>query len=93
VSKFHSIWCLVAQESRLGRKIQIFGKFLGGPDISGTSTRHIRFKAGRIRHFCRTYPEKPDMSGSRPDISNSRPDMSAGQFQQQRSMTVLGVIC
>jgi hypothetical protein len=34
-AKFHSIWCLVAQESKLRRK------FLGRPDISGTFTEYI----------------------------------------------------
>jgi hypothetical protein len=35
MSKFHPIWCLVAQESKLRRK------FLGGSDISGNFTRYI----------------------------------------------------
>jgi hypothetical protein len=58
VSKFHPIWCLLAQESKLRRK------FLGGPDIypifldiSGrdrtypAETGHIRSK---VRHVCWT---------------------------------------
>jgi hypothetical protein len=36
VSKFHPIWCHVAQESKLSQK------FLGGPDISGSFTGYIR---------------------------------------------------
>jgi hypothetical protein len=64
VSKFHLIWYLVAQESKLRRK------FLGVPDISDTFTGYIQRD--------RTYPVQ---------------DMSAGQFQQQRLMSILSVTC
>jgi hypothetical protein len=48
LSKFHPIWCLIAQESRLRRK------FLGGPDIYPffwiypAETGHIWSKAGHV---------------------------------------------
>jgi hypothetical protein len=42
VSKFHPIYCLIAQESKLRRK------FLSGPDISGNFTGYIWLN--------RTYP-------------------------------------
>jgi hypothetical protein len=43
VSRFHPNWCLVAQESKLGRKIYVLGSFLGGPDKSGTVTEQVRW--------------------------------------------------
>jgi hypothetical protein len=51
MSKFHPIWCLVPQESKLRRK------FFGGPDIYPffwiypVNTRHIR---SNVRHVRRT---------------------------------------
>jgi hypothetical protein len=48
VSKFHPIWCLVTQESKLRIK------FLGGPDIYPLfwiypiTTEEIRSKAGHV---------------------------------------------
>jgi hypothetical protein len=44
VSKFHPIWCLVAQESKLRRM------FLGGSDISDSFSRYI--------HQNRTYQSR-----------------------------------
>jgi hypothetical protein len=71
VSKFHLIWYIVVQESKLERNIQILGSFWVNrtypsrlSDKSGVqfySTRHIR-------HFYRTSPEsgsvQPDLFGT-----------------------------
>jgi hypothetical protein len=53
VSKFHLIWCLVAQELKLGRK------FLGGPDISDNFTGYIHryqiYIRSKVGHVCWTF--------------------------------------
>jgi hypothetical protein len=67
MSKFHLIWCPIAQESRLGRKGHILGKNRVSRDPQSDKVRLYQTKS-EIPGHCPALPQTLSDLGFRPDV-------------------------